>query len=108
MRALGVTTKQRVPLAPDIPTIHEAGVPGYEKAGWFGLFAPSAVPQPILDRVYQAASKALKDPKIVSTLAAEGSIVVGNSPAEFTEFVHSEIKEWTRRIRDMKLVKPGK
>jgi tripartite-type tricarboxylate transporter receptor subunit TctC len=105
MRALAVTTKQRVPIMPDLPSIHEAGVPGYDKAGWYALLAPKAVPQPILDRVYQAAAKALKDPTIVKTLAAEGSIAVGDSPAEFTAFVHSELKAWSELIREMKIAK---
>jgi len=105
MRGLAVTTKQRVAIMPDLPSIHEAGVPGYDKAGWYALFAPAAVPNPILTRVYQAAARALKDPKIVKTLAAEGSIVVGNSPADFTAFVHSELKTWAKLIREMKISK---
>ena len=80
-------------------------MPGYDKAGWYALFAPAAVPNPILTRVYQAAARALKDPKIVKTLAAEGSIVVGNSPADFTAFVHSELKTWGKLIREMKISK---
>ncbi|MPZ45330.1 MAG: tripartite tricarboxylate transporter substrate binding protein [Betaproteobacteria bacterium] len=105
MRALGVTTKQRVDIMPDVPSIHEAGVPGYDKAGWYALFAPAAVPNAILTRVYEAAARALKDPKIVKTLAAEGSIVVGNSPADFTAFIHSELKTWSKLIREMKISK---
>jgi tripartite-type tricarboxylate transporter receptor subunit TctC len=105
MRALAVTTKQRVAIMPDLPSIHEAGVPGYDKAGWYALFAPAAVPEAILNRVYQAAAKALKDPKVVKTLAAEGSIAVGNSPADFTAYVHSELETWAKLIREMKITK---
>jgi tripartite-type tricarboxylate transporter receptor subunit TctC len=103
MRALAVTTKQRAPLLPDVPTIDEAGVPGYEKAGWFGLFAPAAVPEHIVSHVYQSVAKVLKDPETVKRLAAEGAIAGGQPPAEFTAFVHSELAEWTKLIRDMKL-----
>jgi tripartite-type tricarboxylate transporter receptor subunit TctC len=103
MRAIAISTKQRSPLLPDLPTIDEAGVPGYDKAGWFALFAPAAVPESILTRVYQAAVKALKNPDIVKRLAAEGSMAVGNSPAEFDAFVRSEIAQWAKLIREMKL-----
>jgi tripartite-type tricarboxylate transporter receptor subunit TctC len=103
MRALAISTKQRSPLLPDLPSIDEAGVPGYDKAGWFALFAPAAVPESILTRVYQAAVKALKNPDIVKRLAAEGSMAVGNSPAEFDAFVRSEIAQWAKLIREMKL-----
>ena len=105
MRALAVTTKQRVPIVPDLPTISEAGVPGYEKAGWFALFSPAAVPQPILDSVYQAAVKALKDPTIVKQLTAEGSIPIGNPPEEFGAYVRSEMQQWAKLIREMKIKK---
>ncbi len=103
MRALAVTTKQRSPAMPDLPTIDEAGVPGYDKAAWFALFAPAGVPEPIINHVYQAAAKILKNPDIVKRLAAEGAVAVGNSPAEFEAFVRAEIAQWAKLIRDMKL-----
>jgi len=103
MRALAVSTKQRAPVLPDLPTIDEAGVPGYDKAAWFALFARAAVPDAIITRVHQAAVKVLKNPDIVKQLAAEGAVAVGNSPAEFDAFVRSEIAEWAKLIREMKL-----
>ena len=103
IRALAVTTKQRAQLLPDVPTIDEAGVPGYEKAGWFGLFAPAAVPEDIVSRVYQAVARVLKNPDTVTRLAAEGAVVGGEPPAEFTAFVHSELAQWAKLIREMKL-----
>ncbi len=103
MRGLAVTTKQRSPILPDLPTIDEAGVPGYDKAGWFGLFAPAGVPDPIIDHVYQAMAKVLKDPATVKRLAVDGATAVGSPPAEFDAFVRSEIAEWGKLIRDMKL-----
>jgi len=104
MRGLAVTTRQRSPVLPDLPTIDEAGVPGYDKAGWFGLFAPAAVPAPIIDHVYQAMAKVLKDAATVKRLATEGATAVGNPPAEFEAFVRTEIAEWGKLIRDMKLL----
>jgi tripartite-type tricarboxylate transporter receptor subunit TctC len=103
MRALAVTTKARSPAAPDLPTIDESGVPGFDKAYWAGLFAPAAVPAAIINRVHQGAVKVLKDPAIMRRLANEGAVVVGNSPAEFDAFVRSEIATWAKLIREMKL-----
>jgi tripartite-type tricarboxylate transporter receptor subunit TctC len=103
MRALGVTTKQRAELLPDVPTIDEAGVRGYDKSAWFGLFAPAAVPDPIISHVYQAVAKVLKNPETVKRLAAEGAVAGGQPPAEFTAFVHQELTAWAKLIREMKL-----
>ncbi len=103
LRGLAVTTKQRTPILPDTPTIDEAGVPGYDKSGWTGLYAPAAVPDPIIDYVYQAVVKVLKDPETAKTLAAQGSTLVGNTPKEFGAFVRAELAEWAQLIRDMKL-----
>jgi len=103
MRALGVTTKQRAPALPEVPTINEAGVPGYDKAGWFALFAPAAVPEPIIDRLYRATAKVLKNPAVVKRLASEGATAVGNSPDEFGKFVRFEIGQWSKLIHEMKL-----
>jgi tripartite-type tricarboxylate transporter receptor subunit TctC len=103
VRALAVTTMQRSPLLPDLPTVNEAGVPGYDKSAWFGLFAPAAVPEPIIARIYQAVAKVLKDPEIVKRLAAEGAVARGEPPAEFDAFVRAELATWAKLIREMKL-----
>ena len=103
MRGLAVTTKQRSPALPDLATIDEAGVPGYDKPGWFGLFAPAAVPGPIINHVYRAMAKVLKEPATVKRLASEGAVAVGNPPEEFGAFVRAEISEWSKLIREMKL-----
>ena len=103
MRGLAVTTKDRSPILPDLPTIDEAGVPGYDKAGWYGLFAQSKVPDAIVAHVYQAAAKVLKDPATAKRLAAEGAVPVGNAPDEFGAFIRTEIAEWGKLVREMKL-----
>jgi tripartite-type tricarboxylate transporter receptor subunit TctC len=103
LRALGVTSKKRTPLLPNVPTIDESGVPGYVKVGWYALFAPAAVPEPIINHVYQAVSSVLKDPEIVRRLTADGTTAEGQPPAEFAEFVHSELAQWAKLIREMKL-----
>lgn len=103
MRALGVTSKNRAPLLPNVPTIDESGVPGYVKVGWYALFAPAGVPEPIINRVYQAVSKVLKDPEIVKRILADGTTAEGQPPREFEAFVHAELEEWAKLIREMKL-----
>jgi tripartite-type tricarboxylate transporter receptor subunit TctC len=103
MRGIAVTTKERSPVLPDLPTIDEAGVPGYDKAGWFGLFAPAKVPDSIIGHVYQAVAKVLKHPDTTKRLMVEGNVAVGNPPDEFSAFVRSEIGEWGKLIREMKL-----
>ena len=105
MRGLAVSTKQRSPILPDTPSIDEAGVPGYDKGGWTGLYAPAAVPDPIINYVYKGVVKVLKDPETAKTLAAQGSTLVGNTPEAFSAFVRAEIAEWAKLIREMKLEK---
>jgi tripartite-type tricarboxylate transporter receptor subunit TctC len=105
MRALGVSTVTRSPALPELATIHESGVPGYDKASWFALFAPAAVPEAITNQIYQASVRVLKNPDIVKLLAAEGAIAVGNTPAEFDAFVRSELVAWAKLIREMGLAR---
>jgi tripartite-type tricarboxylate transporter receptor subunit TctC len=103
MRGLAVTTKERSFVLPDLPTINESGVPGYDKAGWYGMYAPAAVPKLIIDKIYASAAKVLRDPEIARRLKDQGSVAVGNSPKDFTAFVRAELREWAKLIKDMKL-----
>ena len=103
VRALAVSTKQRSPAVPDLSTIDESGVPGYDKGGWSGMFAPAKVSDAMIARVYQAMAEVLKNPDAMKTLAADGLVAVASSPEEFTAFVHAEIAEWTKLVREMKL-----
>jgi len=103
VRALAVTTKERSPAVPDLPTIDESGVPGYDKGGWTGMFAQAKMPDAILNQAYQSVAKVLKDPEAVKRLADDGLVAVASTPAEFTAFVQAEISEWTKLIREMKL-----
>ena len=103
VRALAVTTKERSPAVPDLPTIAESGVPGYDKGGWTGMFAPAKVPDAIINQAYDAMAKVLKDPEAVRRLADDGLVAVASTPAEFTTFIHAEINEWTKLIKEMKI-----
>ena len=103
IRGLAVSTKQRSAALPHLPTIDESGVPGYDKPGWTGFFAPAAVPDSIVNGLYQGVAKVLKDPATVKQLASQGSVAVGNTPEEFGAFVRFEIAEWGKLIKEMKL-----
>lgn len=103
MRALGVTTKARVPSMPDVPTIAESGVSGYEATQWFGLFTSGATPVAIVDRLYQETARALRAPDLKERMSAEGLQPVGNTPAEFAAFVHDEMSKWARVVKAAKI-----
>ena len=90
LRALGVTTAGRLTAIPNIPTIAESGLPGYEISSWFGVFAPAHTPAAIITRLNQAVVQALKDPKIAAAIAREASEPGGDSPQEFAAFVRSQ------------------
>lgn len=100
LTALGVTSPRRTPLLPNVPTIAEAGVPGYEVEGWFGFFAPAAVPKPIIDRLNKEVVAMLQDPKVKEKLLAQGAEPVGGSPEEFAAFVKKEHDRWARIIAE--------
>jgi tripartite-type tricarboxylate transporter receptor subunit TctC len=103
IRGIAVSTKERTPVLPDVPSLHEAGVPGYDKPSWTGFLAPGGVPDAIIDQIYAGVGKVLKNPDTVKALAMQGSVAVGNTPAEFGAFVRSELQEWARLIKEMKL-----
>lgn len=99
LRALGVTTPKRTPVLPDIPTIGEAGVPGYQVTVWYGILATGRTPQPILEKLNAGFVQAIQAPEVRQQLSAMGLEPVGNPAAEFTSTVHSEIKQWGEVIR---------
>lgn len=105
VRPLAVSTKERSPAVPDLPTIHEAGVPGFDKGGWTGMFVQSRVPEPIVARIYQAVTKVMKDPEAVKKLAEDGLVAVASPPQEFSKFVQAEIEKWAKVVEKMKLTK---
>jgi tripartite-type tricarboxylate transporter receptor subunit TctC len=103
MRGLAVTTKERSFAVPDLPTINESGVPGYDKASWYGMYAPAGVPKNVIDSIYSAVARVLRDPIIGQRLKDQGSIAIGNSPDQVTSFVHDELKEWAKLIKEMNI-----
>ena len=96
---LAVTTATRSAQLPDVPTIAEAGVPGFEAYSWFGLFAPAGTPEPVVERLSQAITKALKDPQVVQKFAEQGAIAHPETPAEFATFIDAEAKKWQAVVK---------
>jgi tripartite-type tricarboxylate transporter receptor subunit TctC len=95
LRALGVTSERRSPLAPDVPSLRELGFVGYDVNPWFGLAAPAGTPKPTIDRINAEFVRALKAPEVVKRLADQGIDAIGNSPEEFAKMIQSETARWT-------------
>ena len=100
LRALAVTSATRSAAAPELPTLAESGLPGYEISSWFGLFAPANTPAPVIERLYRETAKALQSPDVRERFAREGAEPVGSSPADFTGYVRAEYAKYARIVRD--------
>ena len=100
LRAIGVAIPQRSPYLPDVPTLAEQGYPGFESVGWIGLAAPAKTPAAILDRLNAEIKKMLQDPGVKARLEQLAFTPVGDSRAEFTAFVKSEISKWSKVAKD--------
>ncbi len=98
--ALAVTTSQRVQSLPNLPTIAESGLPGYEASAWYGLFAPARTPKPIVDKLQSEVARILKLPDVRERLAFETIQPVGSGSAEFSEFLKREIVKWGAIIKE--------
>ena len=99
LRPLAVTTAQRSPALPDVPTIAEAGVPGYEATSWFGLLAPAKTPAPVVARLNTSILKALADPDVKKKLLEQGAEPAGETPAQFAAFIASETVKWGKIVK---------
>ena len=100
LRALGVTSARRAAGAPDIPTIAEAGVPGYEAVQWYGVLAPAGTPRAIVTRLHAQIVRVLQLPDIRQRFSTDGAEAVGSSPEEFTTFIRAETAKWAQVIKD--------
>ena len=100
MKALGVSGLQRSPLLPEVPTVAEAGVPGYEVNVWFGMQLPAGTPKPVVDRLNHDIVQLLKEPDTVQRFRAQGVEVVASTPDEFRALVNREVAKWTQLIKD--------
>ncbi|HYH41318.1 MAG TPA: tripartite tricarboxylate transporter substrate binding protein [Burkholderiales bacterium] len=100
LRALGVTSAQRAAMFPAVPTIAEAGVPGYEAISWYGLLAPAGTPRAVIDRVHAEAAKALQSSEVKERLTADGAEPSVSRPEEFAAFIRSEVVKWAKVVKD--------
>ena len=99
IKALAVTTSKRSSFAPELPTIAESGLPGFDISTWFGVFAPAGTPREVLDRLHAEFAKALAAPDIREKMVNMGAEPVGNSPGEFSAFVRAEAEKYARVIK---------
>jgi len=100
LRALAVTGAKRSPQLPDVPTMMESGVPGYEAYVWMGLLAPKGTPQAIIDRLYRELIPVLATPEVKTYMATAGIEIVGSTPAEFGQFFRAEKDLWAKVVRE--------
>jgi len=100
MRWLAVSTAQRSRAAPELPTIAEAGVPGFDVGGWYGVMAPAGTPPPVIARLSVEINKVLKSPEVGDRFAIDGSEPVGRTPDNFSAYIKSEIAKWAKVVRE--------
>jgi tripartite-type tricarboxylate transporter receptor subunit TctC len=100
LRALAVTGAKRSPQLPDVPTVMESGVPGYEAYVWMGLLAPKGTPAPIIDKLFRELVQVLATSEVKTYMASAGIEIVGSTPAEFGTFFRAEKELWARVIRE--------
>ncbi|MDP9897527.1 tripartite-type tricarboxylate transporter receptor subunit TctC [Variovorax boronicumulans] len=103
LRALAVTGKARSPALPQLPTVSEAGLPGYEVYEWNAVFVPAGTPAPVVERLSKEVAATLREPEVRTRLEALGAEVIGSSPAELDSFRRAEIAKWTRLAKDNKI-----
>jgi tripartite-type tricarboxylate transporter receptor subunit TctC len=99
LRALAITSTQRSPAFPDLPTVAEAGVPGFEARQWYGVVAPAGTPKEIVSRLSAEIAKIVRTPELKKHFTVEGSEPIGSSPEEFGKYIHAEIAKWAKVVK---------
>jgi len=100
LRALAVTGARRSPELPDVPTVAEAGVPGYELSPWYGLLAPAGTPSAVVARLAAEATKIVREPAMREQLVAQGAEPAGGTPEEFARTLRSDAALWKKVVKD--------
>jgi tripartite-type tricarboxylate transporter receptor subunit TctC len=100
LRALAVGSSKRSSALPDVPTVAEAGVPGYDMVLWFGVLAPAGTPAGAVNAIHREIVNTAKAPDVRSRLAAQGADLVATAPGEFDAFIKSEIAKWARVVKE--------
>jgi tripartite-type tricarboxylate transporter receptor subunit TctC len=99
LKALAVTGRTRAAVAPEIPTVAESGLPGYEVYGWYGIAAPARTPRAVIDRLQAEVAKIAREPKMKARLAVQGLDLIGNTPEEFDAFIRAEVAKWATVLK---------
>ena len=105
VKPLATTEAKRSNIAADLPTVAEAGLPGYAAGLWFGILGPGGLPKPVIDKLSEATNAALKDPTVLQGLQSQGLTAAGGSPEDFARFIKSETERWARVIKSMDAAK---
>ena len=100
IRLLAVTTAQRSKLLPNVPTVAESGLPGYEAMPWLGFVAPAGTPAPIVNKFHAELMEVLKEPAVQEKFQSLGLEIIGNNPAEFADFIKKDIVKWGKVVKD--------
>jgi tripartite-type tricarboxylate transporter receptor subunit TctC len=100
LKALASTGARRTETLPELPTVAESGLPGYEAVGWFGLLAPAATPKPVVDKLSADANRALADREVRNRMQALGADPGGNTPEEFASFIREDQAKWAKLMRE--------
>jgi tripartite-type tricarboxylate transporter receptor subunit TctC len=100
LRALGVTSATRSQVAPDVPSIAEAGVPGYESVQWYGVLAPAGTPREVITRIHEGVVRALQDATVRKRFLDDGVEPVGSSPEEFAALIRADMAKWAKVVKD--------
>ena len=104
LRALGVTTKSRSPIAPEIPSIAESGLPGFEATGWFGAFVPAGTPDAVVQKLATEFGRIVSLKEVRDVLTGQGAVPIGSSTREFAEFIRTDIERWRTMLKSVKIV----
>jgi len=99
VRALGSTGTKRSAITPDIPTVAEAGVPGYEATIWLGIMAPAGTPKPIVDKLNAEINKVINKPEVAQAWGKQGAVAMVKTPAQFDSYLRADIEKWARVVK---------
>lgn len=100
LRPIAITSEQRSPSVPDVPTMIEAGVPGFEITAWFGFMAPAGTPKPLVNKISADIAKVVAMPEVRDRILAQASVPVGNTPEEYDAFIRAEITKWSKVVKE--------
>jgi tripartite-type tricarboxylate transporter receptor subunit TctC len=99
VRAVAVSSRSRARALPNIPTVAESGVPGYEILGWYGVFVPAGTPPGTIDKLHSDLSRVLRQADVQERLLVDGADIAGSGPVQFTAFVKGEMDKWAKLVR---------